>query len=93
MPQSEHFENEVKTPALPDWKLSQATRMLVLKGETKENLNKSVMQTIYSSTPSASNTHLGKFDDIAPQTPRAPDLTPLSNKQATNRLVFLNQRC
>jgi hypothetical protein len=75
MPQSEHFENEVKTPALPDWKLSQATRMLVLMGETKENLNKSVMQTIYSSTPSASNTHLGKFDDIAPQTPRSPDLS------------------
>ena len=75
MSQSEHYENEVKTPALPDWKLSQATRMLVLKGETKENLNKSVVQTAYSSTPSASNSHLGKFDGIAPQTPGALDLS------------------
>jgi hypothetical protein len=82
--QSENSEIEVKTPALPDWKLSQATRMLVLKGETKENLNKSVMPTTYLSTPSASNTHPGKFDDIAPQTPGAPDLSHPSIAQTNH---------
>lgn len=77
MPQSEHFENEVKTPALPEWKLSQATRMLVLKGEAKENLNKSVLQA--TSTPV--NTYFGHFDDVAAQTPGALDLSYPSNAQ------------
>lgn len=81
MTQSEHYENEVKTPALPDWKLSQATRMLVLKGE---NVNKSVVQTAYLSTPEANSNHSEKFDDIAPQTPGSLDLSYLSNGQSSH---------
>ena len=72
-PQARGSEHEIKTPALPDWKLSEATRMLVLKGDGKDVLNTS---RVPQSTPNQyQNTDL---DEYMIHTPDALDITTMS---------------
>lgn len=75
-PQARGSEHEIKTPALPDWKLSEATRMLVLKGDGKDVLNTS--RALQSTPNQYQNTDL---DEYMIHTPDALDMTTMSIAQ------------
>jgi hypothetical protein len=73
-------EHEIKTPALPDWKLSEATRMLV-KGDGKDALNTSrAIPIIQNTSTPIHNQNTGRSDYVM-QTPDALDITTTSMAQ------------
>lgn len=73
-------EHEIKTPALPDWKLSEATRMLV-KGDGKDALNTSrALPIIHNTSTPIHNQNTGHSDYMM-QTPDALDITTTSMAQ------------
>ena len=80
-PQARGSEHEIKTPALPDWKLSEATRMLVLKGDGKDVLNTSRAQTSFLNTSTPNQYQNTDLDEYMIQTPDALDITTMSMAQ------------
>lgn len=93
-PMARGSEHEVKTPALPDWKLSEATRMLVQNKDGKDgrDVTKGRIKQSYlieTTTPS-SNTTLNPFhgEDNIPTTPStASQPHTLSNNYSGNNLI------
>ena len=73
-------EHEIKTPALPDWKLSEATRMLV-KGDGKDALNISRALPIIQDTSIPIHSQNTGHNDYMMQTPDALDITTTSMAQ------------
>lgn len=79
-PYSKGSEHEVRTPALPDWNLSEATRILVQKGDPIEFISKNKAQPLQHNF-SASYQCQGRLDGDAIHTPVTLDLTCSSMAQ------------